>query len=557
MKGKWFPTLCLVLLLFCLSYARFDQLGTKASSSLSVHNLNTGLNYSSIQAAIDANETLDGQTILVDDGTYYENVAVTKALSLVGENVNSTVVDGGGLGTVMTVAVDGVNVSGFTIQNSGSQWTQDFGVDLSSRKNCKIDGCIIRNEAYSVYVIAYAQNNTISDNIIANASSYPIMIQAYAQDNVVVNNTISGCDEGVHIEDSSDGNLVAYNSISDIGFEGVYVLSSNSNVIVNNEISSSGQGVPGLIYPAITLRDSSNNTASNNVIQNCTGGVMAHSIHNDAPAMYDVIENNIISNCDYAIILWHEEGSIPTYHEVTGNTLENNGYGLYIIGAKNNTVIHNSFINNSNGQASAQNLTNTWDDGYPSGGNFWSDYNGTDTFSGTYQNVSGSDGIGDTAYVTAAGNVTDRYPLIGMFSTFNVSLLNGQVDNVDVISNFTVSNLTLAIWLSSPYDGLQPGEPFIQFSATGESGSVGFCRLMIPKTVLNSSSYTVLVDEQPVNATELPVSNSTHVFLYFTYTQSTHQVIVTIPEFPPLILAIFMLATLLTIAIYSKRHSHS
>jgi len=54
---------------------------------------------------------------------------------------------------------------------------------------------------------------------------------------------------------------------------------------------------------------------------------------------------------------------------------------------------------------------NFWDDGYPSGGNYWSDYKGTDLYSGPYQNETGSDGIGDTPYVIYGDNV-DHYPLM-------------------------------------------------------------------------------------------------------------------------------------------------
>jgi hypothetical protein len=52
-----------------------------------------------------------------------------------------------------------------------------------------------------------------------------------------------------------------------------------------------------------------------------------------------------------------------------------------------------------------------WDDGYPSGGNYWSDYRGVDLYSGPYQNETGSDGIGDTPYVIDENNV-DHYPLM-------------------------------------------------------------------------------------------------------------------------------------------------
>jgi hypothetical protein len=55
--------------------------------------------------------------------------------------------------------------------------------------------------------------------------------------------------------------------------------------------------------------------------------------------------------------------------------------------------------------------TNVWDNGYPSGGNYWSDYNGTDLLLGSGQNETGSDGIGDTPYVIDANN-RDNYPLM-------------------------------------------------------------------------------------------------------------------------------------------------
>jgi PKD repeat protein len=53
---------------------------------------------------------------------------------------------------------------------------------------------------------------------------------------------------------------------------------------------------------------------------------------------------------------------------------------------------------------------NVWDDGYPSGGNYWSGYAGVDLYSGPYQNQTGSDGIGDTPYVVGVNN-QDHYPL--------------------------------------------------------------------------------------------------------------------------------------------------
>ncbi|RLI64672.1 MAG: hypothetical protein DRO67_03850, partial [Candidatus Asgardarchaeum californiense] len=61
--------------------------------------------------------------------------------------------------------------------------------------------------------------------------------------------------------------------------------------------------------------------------------------------------------------------------------------------------------------------TNTYDNGYPSGGNYWDDYTGEDNFSGPNQNISGPDGIGDTPYLIPGGSNQDRYPLMHPYGT--------------------------------------------------------------------------------------------------------------------------------------------
>jgi len=185
-------------------------------------------------------------------------------------------------------------------------------------------------------------------------------------------------------------------------------------------------------------------------------------------------------------------------------------------------------------------FTNVWDDGYPSGGNYWSDYNGTD---------STGDGIGDTAYVVDANN-TDHYPLIGMFYGFNVFWIDPGY-NVELISNSSVSAFDVGFWIEHPED---PNTRIIQFSVTGEAGTAGFCRVCIPTALLNVS-YTVLLNGTEIPCTLLPFSNSTHSFLYFNYTHSTEEVIIT-PEFPSLlILPVLMIMTLLAIVAFRKEWS--
>jgi parallel beta-helix repeat protein len=89
----------------------------------------------------------------------------------------------------------------------------------------------------------------------------------------------------------------------------------------------------------------------------------------------------------------------------------NSKYGVYVDFSSDNMIYHNNFGNNLVAQFRIDNGANTWDNDYPSGGNYWSGYTGVDLFSGPHQDIRGGDGIGDTPY-GMVGNDKDNYPLM-------------------------------------------------------------------------------------------------------------------------------------------------
>jgi parallel beta-helix repeat protein len=94
------------------------------------------------------------------------------------------------------------------------------------------------------------------------------------------------------------------------------------------------------------------------------------------------------------------------------NNVKNNWCGIGLYGAYDNRIYHNNFLNNSlQTYIYYARAPHIWDDGYPSGGNYWSDYVGVDERRGPNQNLLGSDGIGDTPYIIDENN-QDRYPLM-------------------------------------------------------------------------------------------------------------------------------------------------
>jgi hypothetical protein len=86
--------------------------------------------------------------------------------------------------------------------------------------------------------------------------------------------------------------------------------------------------------------------------------------------------------------------------------------GIRLLDGENtNTIHHNNFVKNTVQIYVKSSYGNIWDNGYPSGGNYWSDYNGSDCRNGADQNLAGCDGFGDTPKVID-GNNRDNYPIV-------------------------------------------------------------------------------------------------------------------------------------------------
>ena len=355
-------------------------------------------------------------------------------------------------------------------------------------------------------LLAYTQNSTITKNNITNSLDSDLVINIW-----LIN---------------SSGNNVYGNNIEK-GLNGIYLSSSSYNNIYGNTITEIAD------LGGITLSKSSYNNIYANTLTNGNGIWLFTSSNNL------IIQNNLNLTSDW--MCW--------MINLTGPPVCGGRVMLYR--SSNNAIYHNNFVMNRN-LLYINDSVNIWDNGYPSGGNYWSDYTGLDLYSGPNQNETGSDVIGDTPYDIDVNN-QDNYPLMGMFFDFTVEIEWGEIYYVHVISNSTVSNLEVLWWLTSPNEYLQPGDKFIRFDVAGEEGSVGFCRIMIPRVVLNDS-YVVLRERNLVEVPfiELPISNRTHAYLYFTYTHPNEFMIV--PEFPTWTSMLLILIVLsVAIAIYKRR----
>jgi len=409
---------------------------------------------------------------------------------------DNVVSNNGAMGISVGSATMGYPCSNNTIRNNtitGHAFgTYSYGLYVSWSRNNTIAENSITSNLYGVYVRHYSQNQTVLNNNIS-LNTWGIYFDD-SPDNTVINNTLFKNVDGITLENNASYNKILHNTILNTTSFGIYIRSgSRNNIVLGNEVANGTRG--------IRFTESSNNTIFGNIISSSTseGLIIYYYSSNN-----EVANNNITSNL---------KGIIITYSSY------------------NTKVFHNNFIGNT--EHVYTDMNSTWDNGYPSGGNYWSNFTCADFKSGASQTDEGSDGIGDAEHVVNQNN-TDRFPLMAPLTTFDAKIWDEIASYVDIISNSTISNFKTSTT-----------EKTISFDVTGETGA-GFCRIMIPNVIIQTlwlNNYVVLVNGVSVEFRNW--TDGINTYLYFTYLHSEHEVII-VPESPlPTMLLASMVATLL------------
>jgi len=369
-------------------------------------------NYTTIQEAINA--AGNGDTIYVRNGTYYEHVVLNKTVSLIGEDRETTIVDGNGIGKVVHVVVDNVNISHFTIQNSGPDYPDGGGIYLSGSRSCNLSFNILANNYVGIWLWSSTHNYLIN-NTAFNCSCSGIELRVNSDHNILVCNNLSRNLRGINIPRSSH-NLIINNTAAHNIWDGIHAYSYSSyNDFTNNNLSNNN-------FSGIDLDSySSNNNLTENTIynNNVVGIRIGYSCSNNRLA--DNLIINTRYELGYGIYLYDYAKNSLLVSNIVADT---NGTALGLSKSSNNTIYHNNFVNNTKQVGLKDSSNNTWDNGCE--GNYWSNYNGSDL---------DDDGIGDTPYAID-GNNTDNCPLI------NPYWLPGDVNHDLKINIYDVVRIT-------------------------------------------------------------------------------------------------------------------
>lgn len=309
-------------------------------------NTRTNESFTTIQGAIDDPDTMDGDEIMVEAGTYTENVIANKNLTIKPVSGDNVIVQASNPNIpvfTVTSTGSGSTIQGFTITGA----TNSCGVYLDSADNCTIDDNVITENLYGIYLYN-SSNNTISGN------------------------TVQENERGVYVP----AECISWEEYADYYNLDQYLGDPELEPIWWDEYWFYQTHYSGISSTSL------NNRISGNNINNNEYGIYMQSDSYSEPDNNDnhIIENNIVSN-DYGIYVYNSAGNVHF------NRITENQFGLYLdkgrINAINNwwgsnnpelTVEPSESRNNPNYVAEPSDIYMTreyydgsWNDSWPSG----------------------------------------------------------------------------------------------------------------------------------------------------------------------------------------------
>jgi len=328
----------------------------------------------SVKAAIDSANV--GDTIMVQNAIYRENLNITKPLVLQG--LGYPVLDAGGKGSAMYFLAEGISLRGFKIINASAQGA---GINVSN----------------------ISSNNIIKYNMIEDNGGDGIDLWASANNSIEGNTIEDNGGNGIGMW-SSESSSISKNDITKNKGAGIFGGCSNGSIQENNLSSNGGSGM-------VLLNSFGNNISHNRATENQENGFMiifssdnriaGNRAQNSSLSGISLLfswQNTISDNVVQGNMVGIQLGNSSDENQIFDNSVISNRLGISLGRSSQNAIYHNYLENN--GYSNYDDGENQWDDG--NRGNFYLGW--------TCQDLNG-DGICDSSLNVPGGTDVDRYPL--------------------------------------------------------------------------------------------------------------------------------------------------
>ena len=328
-------------------------------ASAVTHYVNPG---ESIQTVVNASDP--GDTIIVMDGTYTENVDVNKSLTIQSDNgsANCIIQAANSYAPVFEVTANYVNISEFTVKDA----SYDAGIYLCHACYCNISNNNASNNHRGILLMD-SSNNTLIHNTNNLNGGYGIRLQD-SSNNTISNNNCSNNDDGITLSSGSSNNILTHNTANSNKWGGLVILRGTNNTLGNNTISGNkynfhaegiqdidtsntvnGKSIRYLVNEKDHVIDSSldvgyvgivnswNITVRDLILTNNLEGILLdHSSDSK-------IENVTVLNCEMGIYLKSSSNNTVTNNKASNNYIT----GIYLQNASDNSISDNNVSNNS------------------------------------------------------------------------------------------------------------------------------------------------------------------------------------------------------------------
>lgn len=290
-------------------------------------------NFTTIQDAV--NHANNGDTIIINDGHYYEHISINKTLILKGDAHNTTIIDGNNSGNVVYITADGCTLEDLQIINSGSETThmEGFtsdnkyysytifmsGIWISSSSNLITD-CTLEKNGAGIFIYE-GKNNAIQDCYFGNNSNSAILGYLEKQTKISSCEFFSSVD--ILVWDGGEFiNNYCYNTTLYLGYA-----KALNNTIISDD--------PLFFSSAISLNWGG--IVKNNYCSGFDYGIYGYDVGDC------VIEGNTCNNNSKSGIYFEMSGDIS----IVRNTCNSNGeYGIEVLSGYDIKIEDNNCKNN-------------------------------------------------------------------------------------------------------------------------------------------------------------------------------------------------------------------
>lgn len=325
----------------------------------------------SLQIALD--KTQNGDTVLIQPGTYTGNFNVRNGINIRGEQ--GAIIDANGIGNALTLNTSNTTVENLTIINWGDDLTeQNAGIYLDQANNIVIRNNQLTGDGFGLWLQRandlLIEKNTVVGNPDLRSADRGNGIQLSAvKTALVIGNDISNTRDGLYIISSQESELRG-NTMHDLRY-GVHYMYSHNNRVLNNTAYNTRAGYALMSSRLLTVE---NNTSRDSEDYGMLMNFITSSTisHNQIKNVWTRPENKVIGREGKGLFVYNS-----AYNTISYNTIDTAEIGIHLTaGSENGKIFGNRFINNPVQVKYVSNQEQEWSQNGI--GNYWSNYLGWD-----------------------------------------------------------------------------------------------------------------------------------------------------------------------------------